>query len=57
MDEGPTQLSMVDPSVVWVLPVLQKVANDRPVSIASSSTVGKETQVLLDKETKNPNKV
>ena len=57
MDKGPTQLSTVDPSVMWVLPILQKAADDRPVSIASSSTVSKETQVLLDKETKTPNRV
>ena len=57
MDEGPTQLSTVDPNVVWVLPILQKAAIDRPVSITANSTISEETQVLLDKETKTPNKV
>ena len=59
MDKEPTQLSMVDPSIVWVLPILQKAyaSNDRPVSIASNRTISTETQVLLDKETKTPNKV
>lgn len=58
MDKGPTELSTINSNVVWVLPILQTAASDRPVNIATTcSSLSKETELLLQKETRTPKKV
>ena len=56
MENAATDLSTINPTVKWVLPILQEAANGRrPPN--TTSTLSEETQVLLEKESRVPKKV
>ena len=57
MENAPTDLTTVNSSVEWVLPILQRAASDRRTPNVTTGTLSEETRKLLDKESRVPKKV